>query len=264
VAAGTGTSQRWSPGLKSWSSPARPAGRPGVGRSASWFSLVSSHAQPPSGRLQATAAACSKARRLVLVAVRWAAATIGAMEFIDRRASAALIVALACAGSLQAQSSNTSPQGPGLVVRNWHSATDWQAWKNSGHWRFVVSPFSHHFRYSEEHRYVWAIGMERQRPDDWVAGASFFSNSFGQPSSYTYLGKRFPALFGEPQLFAQATVGLMYGYRGKFQNKVPLNYKGFSPGALVSMGWQFTPRVAATAHMLGDAGVMLQLSYELH
>jgi hypothetical protein len=33
---------------------------------------------------------------------------------------------------------------------------------------------------------------------------------------------------------------MMYGYRGEFQNKVPLNYKGFSPGALVTLGWQFT------------------------
>ena len=150
------------------------------------------------------------------------------------------------------------------MVRNWRAGTDWQAWQDSGHWRFVVSPFSLHFRYSDEHRYVWAIGMERQRSDDWVAGASFFSNSFGQPSSYVYVGKRFASLFDQPQLFGQLSAGLLYGYRGAYQHKVPANYKGFSPGALVSMGWQFTPRVAVTAHLLGDAGMMLQLSYELN
>ncbi len=177
-------------------------------------------------------------------------------------------------GSLSAHAQGSTPNpsatpaastatGPGLIARNWASATDWKAWQNTGHWRFVVSPFSHHFRHSEEHRYVWAIGMERQRGDDWLAGASYFSNSFGQPSAYLYVGKRFPALWGQPQLFGQASAGLMYGYRGRFQNKVPANYNGFSPGALVSLGWQFTPRVATTAHLLGDAGVMLQLSYEL-
>ena len=155
-------------------------------------------------------------------------------------------------------------EGAGLVARNWRSATDWQAWQNSGHWRWVLSPVSHHLRYSDEHRYVWAIGFERQRGDDWIAGASYFSNSFGQPSSYWYVGKRFPALFDQPQWFGQVSAGLLYGYRGKYQHKVPLNYGGLSPGALLSMGWQFTPRLAATAHMLGDAGVMFQFSYELN
>ena len=46
------------------------------------------------------------------------------------------------------------------------------------------------------------------------------------------------------------------------QHKVPLNYKGFSPGALIGLGWQFNSHWAATAHMLGDAGMMFQLSYD--
>ncbi len=132
-----------------------------------------------------------------------------------------------------------------------------------GYWRAAISPLSHHFRYSAEHRYVWALGAERQRSDNWLAGASYFRNSFGQPSAYIYAGKRFPALFGEPQLFAQASAGMLYGYRGSFQHKVPLNYNGYSPGALVSLGWQVDKRYAITAHMLGDAGLMVQLSFDL-
>jgi hypothetical protein len=218
------------------------------------------------------------------------------MRFIIIRASSAIVLALACASTSQAQESSpnapapsitgssgtpggapsgsgggpasggpgAAPEGPGLIARNWRSATDWQAWQTPGHWRFVVSPFSYHFRYSEEHRSVWAIGLERQRRDHWIAGASFFSNSFGQPSGYVYVGKRFPSLFDQPELFGQLSAGMMYGYRGAFQHKVPANYKGFSPGALVSMGWQLTPLAALTGHLLGDAGMMLQLSYELH
>ena len=132
----------------------------------------------------------------------------------------------------------------------------------AGHWRALVSPFSLHFRYNPKHEYVWAVGMERQRDDQWLAGASYFSNSFGQPSAYLYVGKRHPALFGQPQLFGQWSAGMLYGYRGEFQNKVPLNFNGFSPGALVSLGWQFNLKTSATLHLLGDAGMMVQLAYD--
>lgn len=148
------------------------------------------------------------------------------------------------------------------MARAWDRALDTQAWSGPGIWRFNVSPFSHHFRYSEEHRYVWAVGIERQNRDDWLAGASYFSNSFGQPSAYVYIGRRFNELFDQPNLFGQVSAGVMYGYVGKYQHKVPLNYGGFSPGALVSMGWQFEKRSSAVIHLLGDAGFMLQLSHD--
>lgn len=131
-----------------------------------------------------------------------------------------------------------------------------------GHWRLLVSPFSLHFRQNPQHEYVWALGMERQRIDNWLAGASYFSNSFGQPSAYLYVGKRYPGLWGQPQLFGQWSAGMLYGYRGEFKNKVPLNYNGFSPGALVSLGWQFNKQHTATLHLLGDAGLMVQLAYD--
>ncbi len=132
-----------------------------------------------------------------------------------------------------------------------------------GHLRLVVSPFTHHWRPSEEHRHVYALGAEWQRSDSWLGGASYFRNSFGQPSAYLYVGKRWEGLFGRPQLYGQVSGGLMYGYRGKYEDKVPLNNNGFSPGALVSMGWQFNRNASLTAHLLGDAGVMFQFGWDL-
>lgn len=139
---------------------------------------------------------------------------------------------------------------------------DTQAWKERAHWRAVASPYTLHFRTSDEHRRVWALAVERQRDDGWMAGFSRFSNSFGQPSAYLYLGHRFERLGDVPQLYGQVSAGLMYGYRGKFEDKVPLNHNGFSPGALVSLGWQFDRQRSVAAHLLGDAGVMLQLSWD--
>lgn len=132
-----------------------------------------------------------------------------------------------------------------------------------GHWRLLWGPATVHFRYSEEHRNAWALGVERQRTDDWLAGGSFFRNSFGQPCAYVYVGKRFGDLFGQPRLFAQASGGVIYGYRGKYETKLPLNVNGFAPGALVTVGWKLTPQSSVAAHLLGDAGMMLQLAYDL-
>lgn len=127
-------------------------------------------------------------------------------------------------------------------------------------WRFAVSPFTHHWRPSAEHKRVWAIAVERQR-DESLIGASFFSNSFGQDSSYWYYGERYTGFWGKPKLFAQWSVGLLYGYRGQYEDKVPLNHKGFAPGALIGLGWNFDRESSAQFHLLGDAGVMLQLNY---
>lgn len=130
-----------------------------------------------------------------------------------------------------------------------------------GHWRLALSPYTLHFNPSDEHRPVWAIGVERQADTGWLYGGSYFSNSFGQPSGYIYLGQRYEQLFDRPPLYFQWSAGLLYGYRGKYKNKVPLNYNGFSPGALVSLGWEFTHQSAGQLNLLGDAGLMFQYSY---
>lgn len=142
-------------------------------------------------------------------------------------------------------------------------SSDTEAPDDAAHWRLAVSPATHHWHHNPEHRQVWALAAERQRDDGWLRGASFFGNSFGQPSGYLYVGKRYDNWLGQPQLFLQWSAGLMYGYVGRFKNKVPLNVDGFSPGVLLSAGWQFDRHASAQFNLLGDAGVMLQLSFEL-
>jgi len=152
--------------------------------------------------------------------------------------------------------------GSGFIARNWNAATDMDAWRGDGFWRAAVAPYAPHFRFSEEHRAVYAVAIERQRPDGWLAGLSPFRNSFGQPSAYAYVGKRVPNLFEVEALYFQWSVGILYGYKGKFKDKVPLNVGGFSPGALVGLGWQFNRQTSATVHLLGDAAMMFQFSYD--
>lgn len=129
------------------------------------------------------------------------------------------------------------------------------------HWRLVVSPYTHHFRFNTEHRPVWALGIERQHDKGWLGGASFFKNSFGQPSSYLYVGRRHEGLLLPAPLYLQWSAGLMYGYKGKYQTKVPLNFGGYSPGLLVSAGWQVDRHLSVQLNLLGDAAVMLQVGH---
>jgi hypothetical protein len=143
-----------------------------------------------------------------------------------------------------------------------HAAADADGLLGPGHWRLVMSPGMVHANPSDEHEWVWAVGVERQRVDRWLFGASYFSNSFGQPSGYLYVGQRYEQLWQQPSLFFQWSAGLLYGYRGEYEGKVPFNMNGFSPGAVFSLGWQLDPRFSAQLNLLGDAGFMLQLSYD--
>ncbi len=128
----------------------------------------------------------------------------------------------------------------------------------------IFSPYTVHFSPSSEHQHVWLVGLERERENGLVAGAAFFTNSFGQPSLYYYpWGAVYRGLAGNPQLYAKLTAGLLYGYTGKYENKVPFNYSGFSPGIVPALGWDLGDGFEVQANMLGFAGLMVQLSLPL-
>jgi hypothetical protein len=134
---------------------------------------------------------------------------------------------------------------------------------NGDFWRLMASPYTYHFHPSDDHRDVYMIGLERQRADGLVLGGSLFSNSFGQPSAYLYVGWRFDRFTRFEPLFAQVTGGLLYGYKEPYENKVPFNHDGFSPGAVLSVGWQFTKMYSAQVNFLGNSALMFQFSVDI-
>jgi len=132
-----------------------------------------------------------------------------------------------------------------------------------GRWRVAFSPYALHFSGDSEHKPVVLLGLERERPDGIVWGASIFSNSFGQPSAYVFGGQRLYRWSPWDPLYAEWSAGLLYGYVGQYKNKVPLNYKGFSPGLTAGIGWQFTPNFAGEIHLLGNSGLLFSVSVDL-
>jgi hypothetical protein len=133
------------------------------------------------------------------------------------------------------------------------------------YWRLMASPYTVHYHKDNEgeHEPVYMIGLERQRNDGWLWGGVYFSNSFGQPSGYVYVGEKVINFSRWDKLFFQWTAGVLYGYKEPYEDKVPFNYKGFSPGVTVGLGWQFTREFSVQAVALGAAGLMIQFAIDL-
>jgi hypothetical protein len=127
----------------------------------------------------------------------------------------------------------------------------------------MYSPYTLHYSRSDEHHYVWLVGLERERADGRLSGITYFSNSFGQPSIYIFpWGKSYRNLGGVEGLFAKWSGGLLYGYVEPYENKVPLNVNGFSPAIIPSIGYE-SQGYAAQINLLGTAGLMLQFTMSL-
>lgn len=133
-----------------------------------------------------------------------------------------------------------------------------------GAWRLEMSPYTHHFRFNEEHKAVWAIGLEREAADQALYGFTAFSNSFGQPSAYAYYGRVYRNVWGlSESLYLKLSIGLIYGYKVPYDDKVPLNYNGFSPVIIPAVGWHLDKSWNVQINFLGTAAVMLMVSKKL-
>jgi hypothetical protein len=125
-----------------------------------------------------------------------------------------------------------------------------------------ISPYTKHYGYNPDHKHVWLVGYEQQLSNKSLRGAAFFSNSFGQESVYIFpWGGRYDDVFGVNGLHVKWTAGLMYGYKAPYEDKVPLNYKGFSLAVIPSVGYQITKQWSVDALFLGNAALMLGTSY---
>jgi hypothetical protein len=185
------------------------------------------------------------------------------MATIDRMkvlVSALAVAAASTALPAFAQSAN-EPAKPTSAVTS--SAPAASPSGSNGTWRLMASPYTIHYSQDPNHKPVWMLGVERERLDGLLWGVCYFSNSFGQPSGMVYGGQRLYDFSPYPQLFAQWTAGIMYGYKGEFQDKVPFNHRGFSPGVVLALGWQVTPRYSVQANILGNSAMMFQLSIDL-
>ncbi len=120
-----------------------------------------------------------------------------------------------------------------------------------------------HFNADPEHtKYSWLAGLEWQSPSRWLAGASYFNNSFNQKCEYFYFGKSWPLEFISSNVYFKLTGGLLLGYKEPYEDKIPFNHNGIAPGAVPGIGYKYGD-FNAQINLLGGAGLMVTFGYDL-
>ena len=136
--------------------------------------------------------------------------------------------------------------------------------------RITYAPAAVHYNASPEHvdfNHLVAIEWLTPRWTFWKAdrtlfGLALFDNSFGQFSQYLYAGLEWNLWqLGGGEFYADFTVGLMHGYKGIYQNKIPLNDFGVAPVAVPAIGWRRSG-FGVNVMFLGTAGLMIGVNYE--
>ncbi len=167
------------------------------------------------------------------------------------RTMTTITMALLCAmhGAVLAQ--NNNDWCPSALTR--HDHTEAQKGLNT---EITLSPYTYHYSHNPLHRPVFAASLEIYASSTRFCGFSLFRNSFGQPSGYVYIGKRFDNLLGQPRLFGKVTAGVLYGYVEPYEDKVPLNWNGFSPGIVPVLGYKIDEHQSLQVNILGAAALM--------
>jgi hypothetical protein len=120
----------------------------------------------------------------------------------------------------------------------------------------TISPYTFHWSRSPEHKTVVLGSLDRTVQGNRLCGMSFFTNSFGQPTVYVYVGQRWNPIEANKKFFVKVTSGILYGYVGQYKDKVPLNHGGFSPAIIPSLGYSINGQDSLQVLPLGNAGIM--------
>ena len=129
--------------------------------------------------------------------------------------------------------------------------------------RFYVqtSLYTKHYHYDARHNdRQTLIAFEGHWADNTMWGASWFRNSFGQPSQYLYYGKLWRPIDSFPLLHLKLTGGILHGYKGEFRDKIPFNRSGIAPALLPSIGLS-GKQFSVDAILFGTNGVMISAGF---
>ncbi len=129
------------------------------------------------------------------------------------------------------------------------------------YWYVQASVYTKHFRSKSKHNNNQdLIGLERHTENSYLIGGTTFRHSYGKRSYYGYVGKRYD--FGNTPFYGKLTGGLLYGYKGKYRDKIPFNRFEIAPAIIPSLGVKYQ-RLGAEVVLLGTAATMINIGFEL-
>ena len=142
-----------------------------------------------------------------------------------------------------------------LVLMAQQSWAEDTSGKDTGSWYLQTSVYTKHYSDDPDHNNNQdLIGLEREQASGWLFGGATFRNSFSQRSFYAYAGKRYES--ADYPVYFKLSGGLLQGYSGKYQDKIPLNHFGVAPVIIPSVGAHYGPLTAELA-LLGFNAVMV-------
>ena len=124
---------------------------------------------------------------------------------------------------------------------------------------FETSLYTRHFSNDPAHvdKQKLILG-EWNITEQWLVGASFFDNSFGQPTQYVYGGWRYRPFETLQPFYFKVSAGLTHGYKDQYRDKIPFNHSGIAPIVIPSIGYCFS-RVCSELVLFGGAGMLVTL-----
>jgi len=154
------------------------------------------------------------------------------------------------------------PAAPATVDAKspWDAPEPWR----TDRFYFQTSIYTGHFNPSDDHvNHSYLVNPEYRFSESWldgqwIAGAGFFSNSFGQASQYVYGGLLWRPFVEAQPLYFKLTAGLLHGYKAPYDEKIPFNKYGVAPAILPSMGYCYV-RYCSELIIFGTAGLMVTL-----
>ena len=166
---------------------------------------------------------------------------------------ATVLLYMLATGAL-AQSPSSSPPGPPSSQAE-GVAEPWR----TDRFYFETSLYTRHFSNDPAHvdKQKLILG-EWNITEQWLVGASFFDNSFGQPTQYVYGGWRYRPFEQLQPFYVKVSAGLTHGYKDQYRDKIPFNHSGIAPIVIPSIGYCFS-RVCSELVLFGGAGMLVTL-----
>lgn len=64
-------------------------------------------------------------------------------------------------------------------------------------------------------------------------------------------------------LYLKWTIGVIYGYKVPFNDKIKFNYNGLAPAIIPAVGWRLDKSWSAQVNFLDTAAIMLMVTKKL-